>query len=102
MTKEKENPIIIYKRENGEPGIEVRISDETVWLSQSQLVELFDSSKANISEHIKNIFIEKELQREATVRSFRTVQNEGNREVVRDVEYYNLDMIISLGWIIKM
>ncbi len=101
MTKEKENPIIIYKRENGEPGIEVRISDETVWLSQSQLVELFDSSKANISEHIKNIFIEKELQREATVRSFRTVQNEGNREVVRDVEYYNLDMIISLGYRIR-
>ncbi len=101
MKDEKNNPVIIYKRENGEPGIEVRVSGETVWLSQSQLVELFDSSKANVSEHIKSIFIEKELQREATVRNFRTVQYEGNREVVRDIEYYNLDMIISLGYRIR-
>ncbi|MDP1759955.1 MAG: virulence RhuM family protein, partial [Candidatus Woesebacteria bacterium] len=74
---------------------------ETVWLSQSQLVELFQSSKANVSEHIKNIFTEKELQKEATVRNFRTIQNEGSRGVSRDIEHYNLDMIISLGYRIK-
>lgn len=101
MKKEKGNPIIIYERENGEPGIEVRVEGETVWLSQAQLVELFGSSKANVSEHIKNIFTEKELQKEATVRNFRTVQNEGSRGVSRDIEHYNLDMIISLGYRIK-
>lgn len=93
--------IIIYEGSDGAPNIEVRVEDETVWLSQSQLVELFQSSKANVSEHIKNIFAEKELQKEATVRKFRTVQNEGSRGVSRDIEHYNLDMIISLGYRIK-
>lgn len=93
--------IIIYEGADGESNIEVRMQGETVWLSQSQLVELFQSSKANVSEHIKNIFTEKELQKEATVRNFRTVQNEGSRGVSRDIEHYNLDMIISLGYRIK-
>ncbi len=97
----KQQSIIIYERENGELGIDVHVADETVWLSQSQLVELFHSSKANVSEHIKNIFLEKELQEKATVRKFRTVQNEGNRDVSRNVEHYNLDLIISLGYRIK-
>jgi len=93
--------IIIYEGADGATNIEVRVEGETVWLSQAQLVELFGSSKANVSEHIKNIFTEKELQKEATVRNFRTVQNEGGRGVCRDIEHYNLDMIISLGYRIK-
>jgi hypothetical protein len=96
MKKTIQNQIIIYEGDNGESRIEVKFEGETVWLSQSQLVELFGSSKANISEHIKNIYTEKELALEATVRNFRTVKKEGNRKVSRDVEHYNLDMIISL------
>ena len=70
-------------------------------MTQAQLVELFHSSKANISEHIKNIYTEKELNPKSTVRKFRTVQKEGNREVSRDIEHYNLDLIISLGYRVK-
>jgi len=93
--------MIIYTGTDGALGIEVRVEDETVWLSQAQLVELFQSSKANVSEHLKNIYSEKELSREATVRNFRTVQKEGNREVSREIEHYNLDAVISLGYRIK-
>ncbi len=78
--------------------LEVRMNDETVWLSQSQMVELFQSSKANISEHIKSIYQQQELDKDSTVRLFRTVQKEGNRMVQRNVEFYNLDMIISIGY----
>lgn len=99
--EEPQNEMIIYEGDNGVPRIEVRIQGETVWLSQAQLVELFDSSKSNISEHIKNIFTEGELRQDSVVRKFRTVQNEGNREVSRDIEHYNLDMIISLGYRVK-
>lgn len=93
--------IVLYQRDDGTPAINVRMEDETVWLSQAQLVELFGSSKANISEHIRNIYAEMELTKEATVRKFRTVQDEGDRKVSRDIEYYNLDMIISLGYRVK-
>ena len=96
-----ENQIIIYEGDDGMSNIEVRFEGETVWLTRAQLVELFESSKANISEHIKNIYTEKELIPEATVRKFRTVQKEGNREVSRDIEHYNLDLIISLGYRVK-
>lgn len=96
-----QNNIVIYQTNDGEPKIEVRIEGETVWLTQAQLVELFASSKANISEHIKNIYTEKELTQESTVRNFRTVQKEGDREVSRDIEHYNLDLIISLGYRVK-
>ena len=75
--------------------------EEIVWLTQAQLVEFYQSSKSNISEHIKNIFAEGELTEEATVRKFRTVQIEGEKEVDRDLTYYNLDMILSLGYRIK-
>jgi len=95
------NEIIIYEGNDGVPKIEVRLDGETVWLTQAQLVDLYQSSKANISEHIKNIFAEGELSREATVRNFRTVQTEGDREVGRDMEHYNLDLIISLGYRVK-
>lgn len=93
--------IIIYQTDNGETKIDVRFVDETVWLTQAQLVELFQSSKANISEHIKNIYDEGELDEESTVRKFRTVQNEGKRTVTRNIVYYNLDMIISLGYRVR-
>jgi len=93
--------IIVYVDDNGQPQVDVRFQDETVWLTQAQLVELYQSSKANVSEHIKNIFDEGELDRAATVRNFRTVRIEGDRKVERELEYYNLDMIISLGYRIK-
>ena len=78
--------------------LEVRVEDETVWLTQAQIVTLFQSSKANISEHISNIYEQKELKESATVRKFRTVQREGNRMVNRTRTYYNLDAIISIGF----
>lgn len=101
MKNTTQSQIIIYEGDNGMSRIEVRFAGETVWLTQAQLVELFQSSKANISEHIKNIYAEKELTPEATVRNFRTVQKEGDREVSRDIEHYNLDLIISLGYRVK-
>ncbi|RWZ78326.1 MAG: cell filamentation protein Fic [Candidatus Microsaccharimonas sossegonensis] len=93
--------IILYVGDDGKPRIDVTFQGETVWLSQAQMVELYQSSKSNVSEHIKNIFVEGELDESATVRKFRTVQTEGGREVVREIEHYNLDMIISLGYRIK-
>ncbi len=99
--EEKKGDIVIYQSENGDTKIDVRFQNETVWLTQAQLCELYQSSKANVSEHIKNIFEEGELAEDSTVRKFRTVQKEGNRSVNRDMIYYNLDMIISLGYRIK-
>lgn len=96
-----DNSIEIYQLPNGNTEISVKFQQESVWLTQAQLVELYQSSKANVSEHIKHIFEEGELNPEATVRNFRTVRQEGNRQVSRDLEYYNLDMIISLGYRIK-
>ena len=93
--------IVIYQTDDGATKIDVRFVDETVWLTQAQLVELFQSSKANISEHITNIYNEDELDKDSTVRKFRTVQIEGGREVVRNIVHYNLDMIISLGYRVK-
>ena len=78
--------------------LEVRLYDDTVWLTQAQIIELFQSSKANVSEHIKNIYDQEELDFEATVRNFRTVQKEGKRMVKRTLTYYNLDAIISIGF----
>lgn len=93
--------IIIYQNNDGNIKIDVRLEDETVWLSQAQICELFQKSKATISEHIKNVFEERELDSLATVRNFRTVQTEGNRTVERDIDYYNLDVIISVGYRVK-
>jgi len=86
--------IIIYKAENGQTKIDVRFEDETVWLTQKQLAELFQTTKQNINQHIANIFTEEELDAKATVKNFLTVQKEGNRQVSRDTIYYNLDLII--------
>lgn len=93
--------IVIYQTDNGDTKIDVRFVDETVWLTQAQLCELYQTSKSNVSEHIKNIFEEGELEENSTVRKFRTVQNEGERIVTREQLHYNLDMIISLGYRIK-
>ncbi len=94
----EENSIIIYTPEDGSTKIDVRLIDETVWLNQEQLVKLYDSSKSNISEHIKNIFSDGELEENLVVRFFRTTANDGKNY---NVKYYNLDMIISLGYRIK-
>ncbi len=102
MDKENsQGEVIIYQTDEGNTKIDVRFVDEMVWLTQAQLVELFQSSKANISEHIKNIYEEGELDEESTVRKFRTVQIEGERSVTRNTVHYNLDMIISLGYRVK-
>lgn len=93
----EQGEIIIYQPDEA-VKLEVRLEDETVWLTQAQIVELFQSSKANISEHIKNIYDSEELVADSTVRKFRTVRMEGNRSVARTLEYYNLDMIISIGY----
>ena len=92
------NEIILYQPNEMSTKLEVRVEDETVWLSQSQIVTLFDSSKANISEHIKHIFQILELNESSTVRKFRTVRKEGSRAVKRNLTHYNLDMIISIGY----
>ena len=99
--EENKGDIVIYQSENGDTKIDVRFQDETVWLTQAQMEELFGSSHANVVEHIKNIYAEGELDEESTCRKFRRVRREGNRDVTRDVLYYNLDMIISLGYRIK-
>ena len=90
--------IIIYQTEDGVTKIDVRFVDETVWLTQAQLVQLFQTSKANVSEHIKNIFAEGELDEESVVRKFRTTAADGKNYLV---SHYNLDMIISLGYRVK-
>lgn len=92
-----DSQIILYQPDET-ISLEVKLEQETVWLTQAQMVELFGSSKANVSEHIANIFQQKELTPEATVRNFRTVRKEGNRMVTRNMDYYNLDMIISVGF----
>jgi len=92
------NEIVIYQINEVSKNIEVKIENDTLWLTQNQIVELFDSSKANISEHIKSIFETKELDENSTVRKIRTVQIEGGREVSRELLHYNLDMIISIGY----
>ena len=89
---------LIYKSEDGSTRIDVMLEAETLWLNQKQLTDLFGKAKGTISEHIKHIFEDGELTSEATVRLFRTVQTEGGREVTREVEYYNLDMVIALGF----
>ena len=90
--------IVVYVDDNGQPQVDVRFQDETVWLTQAQLVELYQSSKANVSEHIKNIFDEGELDKNSVVRKFRTTASDSKNY---EVNYYNLDMIISLGYRIK-
>ena len=93
-----QSEIILYQAPGNQTALQVRFEGETIWLTQAQVVTLFSTSKANVSEHIKQIYQSKELEVEATVRKFRTVQIEGNRSVTRSIDHYNLDMIISIGY----
>lgn len=93
--------IIIYQTEDGLTKINVNMQGETVWLSFDQMADLFQRDKSTISRHIKNVFEEGELVRDSTVAKFATVQNEGNRQVERVIEYYNLDVIITVGYRVK-
>lgn len=93
--------ILLYQSEDGRTKLDVRLEGQTVWLSQKQITELFGKAKGTISEHIKHIFEDGELEPEATVRQFRTVQTEGSREVSREVEHYNLDMVLALGFRVR-
>lgn len=100
-TSENQGEIVIYQTDDGDTKIDVRFVDETVWLTQQQMAELFQSSRTNIVEHIQHIYEEGELDESSTCRKFRQVRTEGNRQVVRELPYYNLDMIISLGYRVK-
>lgn len=93
--------IIIYQTEDGKTKIDVRMEDETVWLTQMQMAELFQTTKQNVSLHINNAFKEGELKKESTVKEYLTVQTEGNREISRKTKHYNLDVIISVGYRVK-
>jgi hypothetical protein len=93
--------ILIYQSSNGKVKLDVMLENETIWLSQKQLCELYGKSKSTISEHIKAIFDDEELEPSSTVRNFRTVQKEGDRDIQRNTQYYNLDMIIALENIAK-
>ena len=96
-----ENNIIVYQTEDGALKIDVKLEDETVWLTQQQMAELYQTSRTNVVEHIKNIYAEGELDQNSTCRNFRQVRTEGSRTVERNIPFYNLDMIISLGYRVK-
>ena len=96
--RKKSTEVIIYKSADGLSEFSVQLENEDVWLTQKQLVGLYQATKSTVSEHIKNIYGDEELTPEATVRKIRTVQKEGTREVARHLDYYNLDMIIALGY----
>jgi len=98
---DKNGEIIIYNTEDNQIKIEVSLQDETVWLSQKQMAVLFNKDVRTINEHIQNTFKDKELERELTIRNFRIVEKEGSRNVFRNIKYYNLDVIISVGYRVK-
>ncbi|ERJ84053.1 toxin-antitoxin system, toxin component, Fic family [Peptostreptococcaceae bacterium oral taxon 113 str. W5053] len=100
-TEKMHGEVVIYTAADGNTKIDVNFIDETVWLSQQQMAELFKTSRTNIVEHIGNIYDEGELDKNSTCRDFRQVRKEGNRNVSRDIPFYNLDMIISLGYRVK-
>ena len=98
---EPNNEILIYQNQDGKIKIDVRLEEETVWLTQEQMAKLFGKGRSTITEHINNVFNESELVENSTCRKFRQVRFEGNREVERDIEHYNLDVIISVGYRVK-
>lgn len=101
MSIEQKSQFIIYQAENGQTKIDVRMADDTVWLTQPQMAELFQTTQQNISQHINNIYEETELMLNATHKKFLLVRQEGEREVQRNIDFYNLDMIISVGYRVK-
>jgi hypothetical protein len=98
INKVDNDKIILYVAQDGQTRIEVKLEDETVWLSQAQIADLFQKTVPTINEHIKNIFFEGELEKISTIRKFLIVQKEGNRDISREVDFYNLDVIISVGY----
>ena len=96
-----QNPIEIYQAQDGTTQVEVRFENDTVWLSQGQMAMLFGKDIRTINEHITNIFDDEELEKESTIRKFRIVRQEGKRQVSREIEHYDLDMIISVGYRVK-
>ena len=101
MSDSNTGEFILYASEDGELKIDVRLLDETVWLTQKQMAEMFQKNVSTINEHLKNIFDEGELDQNSTIRNFRIVQQEGERSIERDVQHYNLDVIISVGYRVK-
>ncbi len=107
MAKKKTPPqstnseILIYQSEDGENHIQVRLEEGTVWLSQKLMAKLFQTTKQNIRFHIQNIFNEEELSREATVKKYFTVRREGSRNIERAIDYYNLEVILAVGYRVK-
>lgn len=97
----EDNQIVIYQTEDGLTKIEVKLENDSVWLSQQQMADLYQTSRTNVIEHIKHIYEEQELDIDSTCRNFRQVRLEGSRQVERDIPFYNLDMIISLGYRVK-
>ena len=96
--QKNENNIIIYQDEDGVTKVSVRLVDEDIWLTQNQIAEIYKTTQENISMHIKNIYKDGELENSSTNKKFLLVQNEGNRQVKRNIDHYNLDMIIALGY----
>ena len=101
MKNQSQSQMLLYQTTDGATRLEVRLEDETVWLTQNQMAELFQTSVPNVSMHIRNIFAEGELQPVATVKEFLIVRQEGTRQVSRSVDHYNLDVIISVGYRVK-
>ena len=95
------NQIIIYQTEDGQTQVDVRLENETVWLTQAQMAELFEKPPQNITMHIGNAYKERELEKESTCKEYLQVQQEGKRKVSRMVKYYDLDVIISVGYRVK-
>ena len=101
ISNNNQGEIILYQTQDNQTALEVRFEEETVWLTQMQMVDLFNSTKQNISLHINNIFKEGELMQISTVKEYLTVQMEGLRKVHRKIFLYNLDVIISVGYRVK-
>ncbi len=99
--KENTSDFIIFKTEDEQISVDVRFEEETVWLTQEQMAELFGKGRSTVAEHITNVFDEGELEQIRTCRKFRQVRQEGNRTVERELDYYNLDVIISVGYRVK-
>jgi hypothetical protein len=93
--------ILLYQTPDGQTRVECRFADETLWLSQALIAELFDKDVRTINEHLLNIFDEGELDREATIRRFRMVRQEGGRQVTREIEHYNLEAILAVGYRVR-
>ncbi len=98
---EPKGEILVYRRDDGTPAVEVQLVDETLWLSQQQIADLFQTSRTNVVEHVQNVYADGELAPEATCRDFRQVRQEGSRQVTRTLPFYYLDLVISVGYRVK-